>query len=43
MEIFIIQLSYRSSYLVVIDNGVVYVNLCENCKIDQPIISYQPK
>ena len=42
MDTFLIQYKYRSWLLIVID-GVVYVYKYENCKFDQPYLSFQTK
>ena len=43
MDIFIIQYNYRSEYLVVIIDAIMYVYKYEKCKFDQPFLSCQPK
>ena len=42
MDIFMIQFNYQSKYLVIID-GNVYLYKYENCKFDQPFLSFEPK
>ena len=42
MDIFIMQQTYQSKYLVIID-GNVYVYNYENCNFDQPFLSFIPK
>ena len=43
MDIFIMQYNYRYRYLVVIIDANVNVYKNENCKFDQPFISFEPK
>ena len=42
MDIFIMHHNYRNNFLVVIDGGV-YVHKNENCKFEQPFLSFQAK
>ena len=41
MDIFKMQHSYRSKYLVVVA-GDVFVYKSEKCKFDQPFLSFKP-
>ena len=43
MDIFIMQYNYRSKYLVVVTDAIVYVYNYERCKFDHSFLSSQPK